>query len=627
VTNAPEMIFQGLRRRAGWVAGLEGSDGCGASVEGSTTGSGAVSVRMAEDGIDGVIHNAKTVTLFRRTRRKVANVCDNAGVPDRVDELRGRLRELGYLSHGIERWFALDPWSSRTFWIELTLVAAKAGLLLCGFAAAPMVAVMWIRNAPLGPADLLLLFGLYGGGWFVASFLLTVALALVLKVKPALPLDRPRFLLGVSIAATALVVLAIAAWWFRFDRPPSLLETAIGIALIVLFFALGTIGVSAALLSFSIYELQRAPAFHQRSRTVPIAAGAAGILAVLFVPAWAAQREEPLREPLQVVTTPSRHRIALVAVDGVTFDMLNASTARSELRASAAAAAPPGGSAAERWASVGTGTPARLHHVRAIAALQVAGSDSLLQSISRGDFLLGSVAPLLGAGRLRALPPAVRRRDYVWEIFAARGIPSAAVDWWASEQRSTAALQIVGQEAIFHAATSPPAGSLAMAAVRIDEAAAARLLRIADPRGPQFVTVYLPAVDIILNRVELDAGARVSLSLRALEGLRRLIHELQQRGYDCVVVGLPGDRQAGRAVIASTLPLESGRGLSAFDVAPTLCALLGFPASNEMPGHSLLPDQQPARIATYGERRIAPRVAAPADQEYFDNLRSLGYVR
>jgi hypothetical protein len=549
-------------------------------------------------------------------------------VSERVDDLRGRLQELGYLSHGIERWFGLDPWSSRTFWIELALVAAKAAVLLCGFAAAPMVAVMWIRNAPLGPSDLLLLFGLYAGGWLLISFVLIVALALILKLMPSLPLDRPRFLLGVSIAATAVMALAIAGWWYRFDSPPPLFEVAVGVVLALLLFALGTIVISAALLSFSIYELRRVPSIHQRSRTVPIAVGAAAMLAVLFVPAWAAQREQPPREPVQVVTTPTRHRIALVAVDGLTFDMLSASTLRSELRAIAPCRPAEGASAAGRWATVGTGTPPQFHRVRTIAALQVAGSDHLLQRISRADFLLDQVAPLVGVGRLRALPPTVRRRDYVWEIFAARGIDSAAIDWWASDQRSTPALEVLSQQDIFRASTADRSASAASAALRIDDTASSAALRMADRRAPQFVTVYLPGMDIILNRVELDAGARVSLSLRALEGLRRLVGQLRSRGYDCLLVGLPGDLQAGQAVIAATLGIDPGPSASAFDVAPTLCALMGFPSSSEMPGRSLIPggDRSP-RIATYGERRRIPAAAAPTDQEYYESLRSLGYVR
>jgi len=52
-----------------------------------------------------------------------------------VDQLREQLKNLGYLSHGIERWFARDPWSSRTFWQELVLVAAKAATLIALFIA------------------------------------------------------------------------------------------------------------------------------------------------------------------------------------------------------------------------------------------------------------------------------------------------------------------------------------------------------------------------------------------------------------------------------------------------------------------------------------------------------------
>ena len=36
-----------------------------------------------------------------------------------VDDLRRDLRERGYLSHAIERWFAHDPFTSRAFWLEL----------------------------------------------------------------------------------------------------------------------------------------------------------------------------------------------------------------------------------------------------------------------------------------------------------------------------------------------------------------------------------------------------------------------------------------------------------------------------------------------------------------------------
>ena len=62
-----------------------------------------------------------------------------------VDLLRQQLRDRGYLSHGIERWFALDPWSSRTFWLELAIVALKAALVVALFGILPPTAVMLFR--------------------------------------------------------------------------------------------------------------------------------------------------------------------------------------------------------------------------------------------------------------------------------------------------------------------------------------------------------------------------------------------------------------------------------------------------------------------------------------------------
>ena len=62
-----------------------------------------------------------------------------------VDDLRSQLRDRGYLSQGIERWFALDPWSSPAFWVELSIVAAKRRRDRC-LGALPIVAVRLLRK-------------------------------------------------------------------------------------------------------------------------------------------------------------------------------------------------------------------------------------------------------------------------------------------------------------------------------------------------------------------------------------------------------------------------------------------------------------------------------------------------
>lgn len=552
----------------------------------------------------GAFYNVTVAPIFQNR-----NVLHFVAVPGEdsapVDALRAQLRERGYLSHGIERWFALDPWSSRTFWGELATVALKAATLIALFGALPMVAVMLFRNHPLSALETLALTVLYFLARLAGAFVFILLLALLLKLRPGMVVDTPRWLLGISFAAAALLTAPIAVWWYGFEAPAGWMELLVGLALVGVYFVMTTIVVSAAMLSFSIYELQRVPAIHQRPRGAAMTFAAAALMALLFIPAYAAQERQPAGPPLQVVTTPTAARVALVAVDGLTFDVFRSRPALTAAFASVLPAAElPAESTTELWASVGTGVPMALHGVRAIEGVRLPGGTHILQTISRADLVL-KYAPLV---RRLPLPPTARRRDYVWEIFAARGVPSAAVNWWTTESIRAGALDSIGQETIFSAAKGD--------AVRVDELAARRLLAAIDRDHPQFATVYLPALDVVLHRLPLAPSARLAASVRALDGVEATVAALRSRGLDVVLVG--------NDVIASTGRLTGPPRASLFDVAPTLCTLLGFPPSEEMPGRSLAGDAP--RIPTYGPRATA---AAPAkvNEEYYENLKSLGYIR
>ena len=139
------------------------------------------------------------------------------------------------------------------------------------------------------------------------------------------------------------------------------------------------------------------------------------------------------------------------------------------------------------------------------------------------------------------------------------------------------------------------------------------------------MTVYLPALDVILNRIVVDRGSQLALSLRAIDGVAETVQWLESQAYEVLLVGLPGEGQGGRGILASTMPLAAPE--SAWDVAPTIADLAGFPASEEMPGRSLaVPSQQRPRIATYGERSREQQGATVSD-EYYESLKSLGYIR
>lgn len=523
-----------------------------------------------------------------------------------VDSLRQQLRERGYLTHGIERWFALDPWSSRTFWVELMLVALKAATLIAAFGALPMTAVMLFRNAPLNAWETFGLYVTYAAAWLIVAFVLVVIAALILKVRPALPIDTPRALLVISMAAATLLMVPVGVWWYRFDTKATTAELIVGVALSVAFFLVATIVVSAALLSFSIYELQRVPAIHQKPRGIPMTVAAVVLIALLFVPAYA-QRERTVLEPM-VVTAPTTARVALIAVDGLTYDILRS---RPDLFSALPHVSPihpiPAGSTTERWASFGTGVRTEMHGVRAIEGVRIRGGRHVIQRISRSDFVL-MTSPL---GRREPLPPTVRRRDYVWEIAAERGIPSSAVNWWTTANQNEGGLLSISPESILR--PDP---------LQVDETARQRFMTALN--GRRLATVYLPALDIVLNRLELDQTARLTQSLRVLEGLTTLVNQVRGAGFEVVIAGMPGDGQSGTGVIASSIDLQ--RPLRAWDIAPTLLDAVGFPLSEEMPGRALTTNSREPRIASYGPR-ASSGAATTVNEEYYENLRSLGYIR
>lgn len=538
-----------------------------------------------------------------------------------LDRLRSELRNLGYLEHGIERWFALDPWSSRAFWAELATVAAKAAGLLTLFLAAPAVGIMAVRNDPLAASGALLLSGVYAVAGFVTAFLVVLLAALVLKLKPGIAVDRPRALLGASIASSLVLLAPLTAWWSRFDTPPSVLELAVGGALLVALFSVATLVLSAALLSFSIHETRRIPAIARRSNAIPIAMAAALLaVAIVVLPLVRGANEKALPPP-QIVTSPSSAQVALLAVDGLSTEVLSAQPRlRERFRSVVPARGIASRSAAELWATIGTGTEATVHGVHAIEGIRPRGGSSVLQVISRADLPL-RIAARTGIAEAVALPPTARERHFVWEVFASRGIASAAVNWWASEDSNSDNLHAVGQASLY--AQIPRDLSPSRSAAAIDRLAAAKLLALTDAPHPRFATAYLPALDIVLNRLELDQAGRLALSVSLLDGLAELSAELQRRGYSVVLVGVPGGSAGGSPVIASDLTLAAA-GAGVDDVAPTLCALFGFPATEEMPGKPLAGDT--TRIATFGERRSRDENAA-VDPEYYEKLRALGYVK
>jgi hypothetical protein len=528
------------------------------------------------------------------------------------ESLRDQLRERGYLSRGIERWFALDPWKSRTFWSELLVVALKAGVLTGSAAAVFMTAVMLLRNRPASAIDAAALFVLYALSAIAMSMLLVTAVGLLLKSRPELAIDRPAGLLAIAVTCATLVIAPMVLWWRFFDAGSTTPELIAGAALIAATFAIAVVAISAALLSFSIYELRRIPAIHRTSRVLPLAmsALAAGLVALAVTGAHDPREAAP---PLQVIVTPTDAKIALIAVDGLSEQLFASRPNLATMLPKRWSVAPLGGSTAERWATVGSGIRPEMHGVHAIEGFRIRGSANVLQAVSGVDVVLRAAARA-GIVTRQPMPPSVRRRDFVWEIAGARGVAAVDVNWWTAGVNHGSSRSIA-QAGLFSAAEGDP--------IRLDALATSRLMTEVRHDRPRLAVVYLPGLDIILNRSSADRSLQFAATTRALDGLESLVKELAAAGYAPLLVGMPGESQQGSAVVATLLPIAPPHSL--YDVAPTLCNLFGFPASREMPGITLA-SPGADRIDSYGARR-RDSASAGVTQEYYDSLKALGYIR
>ncbi|MBI2215074.1 MAG: hypothetical protein HYU52_15605 [Acidobacteria bacterium] len=545
-----------------------------------------------------------------------------------VDQLRQQLRDLGYLTHGIERWFALDPWSSRTFWSELLAVSAKASLLSSIFAALPLLAITILRNKPLALADAVVMGSVQAAGAFFSLLALIVLVALGLRRNPALAIDSPALLTGLTLLFSGGLSLSLVVWWSGFDGTPSSIELIAGGALIVVFFLASSVIVSAALLSFSIHEAKRIPMVHRKDQTLPMTAVA--ILIGCAIGAWSltAAPEKPAHAPASIAVAATDTKVALIAVDGLTHDIL--ATRKDELAplGTIVATAPLAASrsAAERWATVGTGTSPALHGVHAIEGVRLATSGRVLQSVSRYAFAIDAIAAPLGLAERVPLPPTARRRAYAWELLAGRGVPSVAVNWWVTADADTPGLRSISQEALFsRMAEQMPNASPSELAIAIDAETLRRFDDAIAKRSPRLATLFLPALDIVLNRIELDSGAKLAASSTIVDGIVRVASSLRARGYEVILVGLPGEGQSGDAVIATSLA-PAGRDASVDGIAPTLLNLCGFPVASDMQGRPFAGPTEERMIPSYGERGSAEDVAQTSE-EYYESLRSLGYIR
>ena len=418
------------------------------------------------------------------TNRSEAETAAGTG---RVDELRQRLRALGYLDTGVDR-FVLAPARRSRRPATIALLASLRIGVLGGALLGPAAAIGLVTRVPglvTGPRDAIVA-AVYLGIFFailIAATSFSVAIATSWSAMRGSSPGFSRRATTLSIAAGIIVSAALLAYltlWWR--------TASAGIAWASpgwTIFALVVAGAISLVLGHAVTVTSLAVAVarpggdsvtaHEpgRSWKTSFAGGAVafmGAAVLLFATAGQPPRQ-PATPPLTVRS--SGNPVIVIAIDG--FD----AQLHERLRIASDAVRPAGSSTgsngfllsaardlfivlgaaradlapsestdpARLWTTIATGVGPEAHGITSLETRGIAGL--------RGRLGGGSTAEVIGAATdvLRLTRPAIasnfdRRRKTFWEVAEQAGLRTAVVNWWATWPAVASAGMIVSERAV-----------------------------------------------------------------------------------------------------------------------------------------------------------------------------------
>lgn len=369
--------------------------------------------------------------------------------PD-VDRLRARLRELGYLDAGVNRFVLGGVGGGRGAFAATWRSSVRIGLL-AGLLFGPSTAMVLNVAQPglvTGLRDVVVL-GVYLGGLFgvgVAGLSLVATLALSRMARGR----RGPLLARAAGTLVALVCLAYMVLWWRTVNPAGTVWTSAAWTWPVLAFATAIsmlLGHAVTLTTLAV-EAQRSAAAEaplplaSRSWLLTSLAAAAGFLVAAGILFLATRGETAsVSAAPRLGAEPTGVRLTVIAVDGLDLSFAErlAASGRTprlaKLLGGARLALPPSDAPdpARTWTSIATGQPADVHGVIGIEGRAVSGLAGTIPSPRSG--LLGALAA--GTDLLRLTRPALttglhRRSKTFWEVASECGLQTAVVNWWAT---------------------------------------------------------------------------------------------------------------------------------------------------------------------------------------------------
>jgi hypothetical protein len=519
-----------------------------------------------------------------------------------LEEARARLRELGYLRGGVERFVfrrALGGGAGPV----LPLLAVGAVTLALS-AAASVASTQFRYGQSPGAIGLLFIHLLLPALLPAAGFTALLLGAAGRSRRPGLG----AAVFGFAAAAGVLVLWLLATWRLGPERPERALLWGVPIALAALLFGSTS---RAAYLARAFARSGRLPERRTRAILLVAAASSLAIAALLF----SSQREAgPAPPPLP---SPRSESVVVVAIDGLGAAGRGDTELERLFRSAATGWWPArSGSPAEIWTDLATGVPAAQHGIRALEWVRPVGVVPLRPPLGT-SWYFRAVGIRLGLVERAPVSAWERRSLAFWEVAASAGLPVAAVGWWASGPWPGAAV-IENRELLARAKDGRDVDRVAIAAFE------------AIAPGRSVAALYLPSLDIL----RADAEGRSAALARLLTFVEPLTARAARGEIALVLIAAdshPAPGALGRMAVFDGAPRRTVR-IRPEDVAPSILARSGVPVAGDLPGRPAAAHFRPGKldetkVATYGER-ISPAVEPPreSDREYLEKLKSLGYL-
>jgi hypothetical protein len=371
----------------------------------------------------------------------------------RVDELRQRLRSLGYLDAGVDRFVLAPARDARRpmtiAWLASLRIGVLAALLMGPAAALGVAARM--PGLITGPRDGFVIAAymglLFGGAVALAAFLAGIGASWGTRLGRTRD-DRTRR--RIAVVAGAVITVASLAyltlWWDASTLSSgrtgaTILALALAAAISLL---LGHL-VTVAALAITVSRHGTADGTRGvpgASRRVVAAAGLLAFCGALLLLNLTDRSSRGIDQAPPLTVVSSGHRIRLLAIDG--FDPEIARRLAADGRIPALATMLGGTRAviqfddtrdpARAWTTIATGQPAEIHAVRGLETRRVAGVQGTLgggepRPLAR---VLAAATDLVRLTRPAIASGTERRVKTMWEVAAGAGLSTVVVNWWAT---------------------------------------------------------------------------------------------------------------------------------------------------------------------------------------------------